>query len=92
MARIVLIAVALYAGGEILLPTSGVEGFLSRAAVVLLFPPLLYASGFFEPDELRYLRTLRDRVRSRLEASAEAPEDLEALQRRAELMEDMHEP
>jgi O-antigen/teichoic acid export membrane protein len=92
IARIVLIAGALYAAGEVLLPTSGVEGFLSRAAVVLLFPPLLYASGFFEADEIRYLRSLRGRVRSKLESSAEAPEDLEALQRRAELMEDMHEP
>jgi hypothetical protein len=92
MARIVLIAGALFAAGEVLLPTSGVVGFLSRATVVLLFPPLLYASGFFEDDELRFLRSLPGRVRSRLESSAEPSEDLEALQRRAELMEDMHEP
>jgi O-antigen/teichoic acid export membrane protein len=92
MARIVFIAGALYAGGEVLLPTSGADGFLSRAALVPLFPLLLYGSGFFEPDELGYLRTLRDRFRSKLDTSAEAPEDLEALQRRTELMEDMHEP
>jgi O-antigen/teichoic acid export membrane protein len=92
LARIVLIAAGLYAAGEVLLPTSGVDGFLSRAAVVPLLAPLLYVSGFFEPDELRFLRTLRDRLRSKLDPSAEPSEDLEALQRRAELMEDMHEP
>ena len=86
-----LIAGGLYAGGEVLLPESGVEGFLSRAAVVPLFVPLLYVSGFFDPDELRFLRTLRERLRSSAGSSAEAPEDLEALQRRTELMEDMHE-
>ena len=55
-----------------------------------VFGLLLYASGFFHPDELRYLRTLHERLRSR-PGSTEAPQDLEALQRRTELMEDMHE-
>jgi O-antigen/teichoic acid export membrane protein len=92
MARIVMIAGGLYVAGELLLPTSGAVGLLSRAALVPLVAPLLYVSGFFVPDELGYLRTLRDRLRSKPEPSAEAPEDLEALQRRTELMEDMHEP
>jgi O-antigen/teichoic acid export membrane protein len=92
IARIVLITGGLYAAGEVLLPTSGVEGFLSRAAIVPLVAPLLYLTGFFEHDELRYMRALRDRLRAKAESSAESPEDLEALQRRTELMEDMHEP
>jgi O-antigen/teichoic acid export membrane protein len=92
LARIVLIAGGLYAAGEVALPTSGLGGFLSRAAIVPLVAPLLYVSGFFEPDELRFLRTLRERLRSRTGPSAEAPKDLEALKRRTELMEDMHEP
>jgi O-antigen/teichoic acid export membrane protein len=91
LVRIVLIAAGLFAVGELVLPTSGVDGFVSRAALVPLFALLLYASGFFQPDELRYLRTLRERLRSRSAPSAETPQDLEALQRRTELMEDMHE-
>jgi O-antigen/teichoic acid export membrane protein len=91
LARIVGIAAALFAIGELGLPTSGVVGFLSRAALVPLYGLLLYASGFLEHDELRYLRTLRERLRTRPAASAEAPQDLEALQRRTELMEDMHD-
>jgi O-antigen/teichoic acid export membrane protein len=90
LARIVLLAGSLYAAGELLLPTSGAVGFLSRAALVPLYGVLLLASGFLVPDELRYLRALRERLRS-TESSAETPEDLEALQRRTDLMEEMHE-
>jgi hypothetical protein len=89
--RIVSIAAALFAVGELTLPTSGAVGLLARAALVPAFGVLLYASGFFEPAELRYLRTLRARLRSRAVPSAEAPQDLKPLYRRAELMEDMHE-
>jgi O-antigen/teichoic acid export membrane protein len=92
IARIVGIAGTLFALGELLLPTSGAAGLVSRAALVPLMAPLLYVTGFFEPDELRYMRILGERLRSKAEASAEAPQDLESLQRRAELMEDMHEP
>jgi O-antigen/teichoic acid export membrane protein len=89
--RIVSIAAALFAAGELTLPTSGAGGLFARAALVPAFGLLLYASGFFEPAEVRYLRTLRDRFRSRAAPSAEAPQDLKPLHRRAELMEDMHE-
>jgi O-antigen/teichoic acid export membrane protein len=91
LARIVGLAGAVFAAGELLLPTSGVGAFLARAALVPVYGLLLYASGFLEADELRFLRTLRQRVRSKPVESAEAAQDVEALQRRTELMEDMHE-
>jgi O-antigen/teichoic acid export membrane protein len=91
LARIVLIAAGLYALGELTLPKSGADGFLSRAALVPVFGFLLYASGFFQPAERRHLRALRERLRLRPPPSAEAPQDLEALRRRTELMDDMHE-
>jgi O-antigen/teichoic acid export membrane protein len=91
LARIVGIAAALFAVGELTLPTAGAGGFLLRAALVPLLGLLLYASGFFQAEELRYMRRLGERLRARSDLSAEAPQDLEALQRRTELMEDMHE-
>jgi O-antigen/teichoic acid export membrane protein len=91
IARIVLLAGGLYALGELTLPTSGVGGFLLRAALLPAFWLLLYASGFLHDAELRYLRSLPDRLRRWTASSGEASEDLEALRRRTELMEDMHE-
>jgi O-antigen/teichoic acid export membrane protein len=91
LARVVLIAGGLYALGELALPTSGAEGLLLRAALVPLFPLLLYVSGFLRPEELGYLRAMWQRLRARGEPSAEAREDVIALQRRTELMEEMHD-
>jgi O-antigen/teichoic acid export membrane protein len=91
LARIVVIAAALFAAGELTLPTSGASGLLTRATLIPAFGLLLWASGFFEPAEIGYLRALRGRLRARLAVSAEAPQDLKALRSRAELMEDMHE-
>ena len=63
---------------------------VARGAVPLV-ALLLYVSGSSCPMSST-TSDARDRLRSKLEPSAEAPEDLEALQRRTELMEDMHEP
>ena len=53
---------------------------------------LLWASGFFHAGRAA-LRARRwtVRLRTRLATSAEAPQDLEALQSRTELMEDVHD-
>jgi O-antigen/teichoic acid export membrane protein len=91
LARIVLIAGGLYALGELALPTDGASGFLARAALVPLFPLLLYVSGFFQPEELGYVRSLRQRLGTRAGSSAETREDVIALQRRTELMDEMHD-
>jgi O-antigen/teichoic acid export membrane protein len=89
LARILVLAVGLFAFGELVLPTSGAAGFLLRAALVPAFVLLLWATGFFRPAELRAARGLVARLRSRF--SAEASQDLEALRSRTELMEDVHD-
>lgn len=92
MLRIVGIAGAVYAFGELVLPTSGAIGFLARAALVPAFGVLLYASGFLQPGEVRRLRELRERARRRTdEGSAESPQDLEALRSSADLMDEVHD-
>jgi O-antigen/teichoic acid export membrane protein len=88
--RIVGIAAALFACGELLLPDSGADGFASRAGVALAYLPLLYLSGFFQDRERRALRAALDRARR--PASAQAAQDLEALRSRADLMDEVHDP
>lgn len=59
----------LIAGGELLLPTDGALGLLSRAALVALYPVLLWYGGAIEPAERDALRAalasgdLRERLR-----------------------------
>jgi hypothetical protein len=89
LARIVGIAGGLFAFGELVLPTSGAVGFLTRAALVPAFGALLYLSGFLHAGEVRRLRALPARIRR---GSAEPPQDLEALRSRADLMDEVHEP
>jgi O-antigen/teichoic acid export membrane protein len=89
--RIVAIAGGLFTLGETLLPTEGATGLLSRAGLVAAYTPLLVISGFFEPAEISHLRALGKRLRARGPRSAEAPQDLEALRSRAELMKDVHD-
>src|SRR3954462_15666991 len=51
LALVVLSAVALVAVGETLLPTSGAVGLISRGALWLAYPAILFAAGFLHPDE-----------------------------------------
>jgi O-antigen/teichoic acid export membrane protein len=48
--------------GELALPAEGLEGFASRAALLLTIPALLLAAGFLKPEERRALGRLRPRV------------------------------
>ena len=91
--RIVAFAGGLFAAGEALLPTAGVDGFASRAALVVAYPILLYASGFLEAAELAGLRVLSRRLRAGRSAGAsgQAAQDLKSLSGRAELMDDVHD-
>jgi O-antigen/teichoic acid export membrane protein len=89
LGRIIGIAAALFALGE-LLPTTGVVGFGARAAVAAAYLPLLYASGFFHERERAVVRGAIARVRGA--ASAQPPQDLEALRSRADLMDEVHDP
>jgi O-antigen/teichoic acid export membrane protein len=90
LARIVGIAAALFALGELLLPTSGLDGFLMRGALAFAYLPLLYGSGFFGDREREVMRRAIERARGA--ASAQPSEDLEALRSRADLMDEVHDP
>ena len=54
---------ALATGGDLLLPTHGAVGFLTRAAVFAAIPPVLYLTGFAHPQELQQARALLLRLR-----------------------------
>jgi O-antigen/teichoic acid export membrane protein len=58
LAQFVLVAGAVAVAGDLLLPTHGLLGFLTRAAAFLAIPLLLYATGFAHPQELRRVRGL----------------------------------
>jgi O-antigen/teichoic acid export membrane protein len=45
-------------GGELLLPTAGVDGFALRALALAALPPALVATGFVRPEERAGLRVL----------------------------------
>ena len=57
--RIVLTVAALVGVGELLVPTSGLDGLLLRAALFVAYPVALFATGFFTPEERRWLALLR---------------------------------
>ncbi len=59
--RIALIALVVGGGaalGELLLPTSGVVGFLTRALVFVVLPLLLIPLRFYRPQERELLATM----------------------------------
>jgi O-antigen/teichoic acid export membrane protein len=58
LALVVLVAAALVAGGELLLPTEGFAGFLSRTTVWLAYPLVLVGAGFLTAEERLRLRAL----------------------------------
>jgi hypothetical protein len=57
--RVVGVSTALVLLGELLLPTAGFAGLLLRAALWLLYPLVLLATGFFTPEERIWLARLR---------------------------------
>ncbi len=63
LAQLTLIVGGLAAAGELALPTSGVVGFISRAAVWAVIPPVLLATGFAHRAELHQARVLLARAR-----------------------------
>ena len=76
--------------GELLLPTSGVAGFLPRGAVALAVSAA--------PVRERLLRRpgaggdARAQSSARAGVSAQPSQDLEALRTRADLMDEVHDP
>jgi O-antigen/teichoic acid export membrane protein len=65
LAQLTLIVGGLAAAGDLALPTSGVVGFLTRAAVWAVIPPALLVTGFAHGAELAQARTLLARLRGR---------------------------
>jgi O-antigen/teichoic acid export membrane protein len=59
LARVVLVSAVLVAAGELLLPTEGLAGFLSRTVLWLAYPVALLATGFFTQAERTWLAQLR---------------------------------
>ncbi len=59
LARVVASAAILVGLGELLLPTSGAAGLLSRVAFFAAYPLALFATGFFTPGERAWIARLR---------------------------------
>jgi O-antigen/teichoic acid export membrane protein len=59
LARVILVSTVLVAAGELLLPTDGALGLISRTLFWLAYPLALLATGFFSPDERAWLARLR---------------------------------
>lgn len=57
--RVVLVSAALVSAAELLVPTSGLDGFLLRAALLAAYPAALFLSGFFTSGERAWLARLR---------------------------------
>ena len=90
LVRIVGIAAALYALGELLLPTSGIAGFLTRGGVALVVSAAPVGERL-----LRGRGAGRDAPRdssARAVRSAQPSQDLEALRSRTDLMDEVHDP
>jgi O-antigen/teichoic acid export membrane protein len=59
LARVVLAAAVLVGAGELVMPTSGVLGFLGRGLLWTLYPLALWTTGFFTPEERGWIARLR---------------------------------
>ena len=63
LAQLAVVIGGMAAAGDLLLPTSGAIGFLSRAAVFAAIGPVLLVTGFAHAAELRQARELLARAR-----------------------------
>jgi hypothetical protein len=62
----VLVMAGIAAIGDLVLPTHGALGLLSRIAAFLAIVPTLYLTGFAHPQEVGNLRSVLGRVRGRI--------------------------
>jgi O-antigen/teichoic acid export membrane protein len=63
LVRLAVVMGGMAAAGDLLLPTHGAVGLLSRLLVALAIGPVLLVTGFFHQAELRQLRALAARLR-----------------------------
>ena len=68
LAQLVVVVGGLAVVGDLLLPTHGALGLLSRLLVCAAIGPALLATGFVHPAELRQARALLERVMARRRA------------------------
>jgi len=61
--KLVVVLGGMSVAGELLLPTQGLVGFVSRAAVLAAMPLVLTATGFTHPEEREQARMLLARAR-----------------------------
>mgnify|MGYP001158012371 CR=1 FL=1 len=73
LVQLCLVMGGLAVAGDLLLPTHGALGFVTRAAVFAAIPPALLATGFAHPQELSRLRMLLARARRAKAAAAPGP-------------------
>ncbi len=66
LAQLTAVLGGLAVAGDLLLPTSGPVGFVTRAAVIIAMPVALLVTGFAHPQELVAARALLVRARSRV--------------------------
>jgi O-antigen/teichoic acid export membrane protein len=71
LAQLCLVIAGMALAGDLLLPTHGVVGFVTRAAVWLAIPAALLLTGFAHPQELRGLRALAAYARRAAASPAE---------------------
>jgi O-antigen/teichoic acid export membrane protein len=64
LAQMVVVFGVMATAGELLLPTHGAVGLVTRTAVFLAIPPLLYLTGFAHAAELAQARSLLGRLRA----------------------------
>jgi len=82
LARVILGSAALVGLGELLMPTSGLAGFAGRVGLWLVYPALLFASGFLSEAERRSLsillrpRELAERFRDMRSAPPQTPRSI----------------
>jgi O-antigen/teichoic acid export membrane protein len=63
LAQVCVVMGAVAVAGDLLLPTHGFVGFITRLAALCAIPVLLAATGFAHSEELRQLRALMSRLR-----------------------------
>jgi O-antigen/teichoic acid export membrane protein len=63
LAQLCVVMGAVAVAGDLLLPTHGFVGFITRLAALCAIPILLAATGFAHPQEVRQLRALMARLR-----------------------------
>jgi O-antigen/teichoic acid export membrane protein len=72
LGQLALVMGGVAVAGDLLLPTHGIAGFLSRGAALAAIPPLLWGTRFAHARELEQLRRLRAMMLRRRAASEPA--------------------